>query len=34
MTLSRPTRLFVMLLLAIAVAGCSSTGGRKKGGGY
>ena len=34
MTLSRPTRLFMMLLLAIAVAGCSSTGGRKKGGGY
>ncbi|CAB3919123.1 septal ring lytic transglycosylase RlpA family protein [Achromobacter anxifer] len=34
MTLSRPIRLFMMLLLAIAVAGCSSTGGRKKGGGY
>lgn len=34
MTLSRPLHLILMLLLAIAVAGCSSTGGRKKGGGY
>lgn len=34
MTLSRPLRLILMLLLAIAVAGCSSTGGSKKGGGY
>lgn len=34
MTLSRPLQLIPMLLLAIAVAGCSSTGGRKKGGYY
>ncbi|MGE8687048.1 MAG: septal ring lytic transglycosylase RlpA family protein [Achromobacter sp.] len=34
MTLSRPLRLILMLSLAIAVAGCSSTGGRKKGGYY
>lgn len=34
MTVSRPLHLILMLLLAIAVAGCSSTGGRKKGGGY
>ncbi|MDR6604612.1 rare lipoprotein A [Achromobacter deleyi] len=34
MILSRPLHLILMLLLAIAVAGCSSTGGRKKGGGY
>lgn len=34
MTLPRPLHLILMLLLAIAVAGCSSTGGRKKGGGY
>jgi len=32
MTLSRPLQLIPMLLLAIAVAGCSSTGGRQKGG--
>ena len=34
MTLSRPLYLALMLSLAIAVAGCSSTGGRKKGGYY
>lgn len=34
MTLSRPLHLILLVLLAIAVAGCSSTGGRKKGGGY
>ncbi|ASC64999.1 septal ring lytic transglycosylase RlpA family protein [Achromobacter denitrificans] len=34
MTLSRPLHLILMLTLAIAVAGCSSTGGRKKGGYY
>lgn len=34
MTLSRPLHLIPILLLALAVAGCSSTGGRKKGGYY
>lgn len=34
MILPRPLHLILMLLLAIAVAGCSSTGGGKKGGGY
>lgn len=34
MILSRPLPILMTLLLAIAVAGCSSTGGRKKGGGY
>ena len=34
MTLSRPLRLILTLLLAFAVAACSSTGGRKKGGYY
>ena len=33
MTLNRPLHLILMLLLAIAVAGCSSTG-DEKGGGY
>ncbi|KRA01351.1 MAG: septal ring lytic transglycosylase RlpA family protein [Achromobacter sp.] len=34
MTSSRPLHFLFVLLLAIAVAGCSSTGGRKKGGYY
>lgn len=34
MTLSRPLHFLFVLLLAIAVAGCSSSGGRKKGGYY
>lgn len=34
MTLSRPLHLIFVLLLAIAVAGCSTSGGRKKGGYY
>ncbi|WGJ90413.1 septal ring lytic transglycosylase RlpA family protein [Achromobacter mucicolens] len=34
MTLSRPLHLISVLLLAIAVAGCSTSGGRKKGGYY
>ena len=34
MTLSRPLHLLFVLLLAIAVAGCSTSGGRKKGGYY
>lgn len=34
MTLPRPLLLLSVLLLAIAVAGCSSTGSRKRGGGY
>lgn len=34
MTLPRPLVLLSVLLLAIAVAGCSSTGSRKRGGGY
>lgn len=34
MTLSRPFHLIFVLLLAIAVAGCSTSGGRKKGGYY
>ncbi|WP_313700468.1 septal ring lytic transglycosylase RlpA family protein [Achromobacter sp.] len=34
MTLSRPLHFISVLLLAIAVAGCSTSGGRKKGGYY
>ncbi len=34
MTLPRPCALILTLLLALAIAGCSSTGGRKKGGYY